>query len=52
MRKNDTQMKKSELLPFHIIKACGNSLPSVKESPINQRFQQFWEKNGWVFLFP
>ena len=31
---------------------CGNSLPSVKESPINQRFQQFWEKNGWVFLFP
>ena len=24
MRKNDTQMKKSELLPFHIIKACGD----------------------------
>ena len=22
MRKNDTQMKKSELLPFHIIKAA------------------------------
>lgn len=32
--------------------ACGNSLPSVKESPINQRFQQFWEKNRCVFLFP
>lgn len=27
MRKNDTQMKKSELLPFHIIKACGNCVP-------------------------
>ena len=32
--------------------SCGNSLPSVKESPINQRFQQFWEKNRCVFLFP
>ena len=31
---------------------CGDGLPSVKESPINQRFQQFWEKNRCVFLFP
>ena len=31
MRKNDTQMKKSELLPFHIIKACGDGLFAVKK---------------------
>ena len=39
-----------EKVPAH--GACGDSLPSVKESPINQRFQQFWEKNRCVFLFP
>ena len=27
-------------------------MSSVKESPINQRFQQFLEKNRCVFLFP
>ena len=32
--------------------ACGNSLPSVKKSPINQRFLRFWKKNRCVFLFP
>lgn len=32
--------------------ACGNSLPSVKKIPINQRFLRFWKKNGCVFLFP
>lgn len=30
---------------------CGDGLPSVKESPINQRFQQFWKKNRCVLLF-
>ena len=29
MRKNDTQMKKSELLPFHIIKARGDGCSFV-----------------------
>ncbi len=32
--------------------ARGNSLPSVKKSPINQRFLRFWKKNRCVFLFP
>lgn len=32
MRKNDTQMKKSELLPFHIIKACGDGSSFVPTS--------------------
>ena len=32
--------------------ACGDSLPSVEKSPINQRFLQFRQKNGCVFLFP
>lgn len=32
--------------------ACGNSLPSVEKSPINQRFLQFRQKNGCVFMFP
>lgn len=32
--------------------ACGDGLPSVKKSPINQRFLQFRQKNGCVFLFP
>ena len=32
--------------------ACGNGLPSVKKSPINQRFLRFRKKNGCVFLFP
>jgi hypothetical protein len=32
--------------------ACGDSLPSVKKSPINQRFLRFWKKNRCVFLFP
>ena len=31
---------------------CGDSLPSVKKSPINQRFLRFWKKNRCVFLFP
>lgn len=25
------------------VDACGNSLPSVKKSPINQRISPFWE---------
>lgn len=29
-----------------------DSLPSVEKSPINQRFLQFRQKNGCVFLFP
>lgn len=35
MRKNDTQMKKSELLPFHIIKAAseGDVEPSFIGCP-------------------
>ena len=32
--------------------ACGDCLPSVEKSPINQRFLQFRQKNGCVFLFP
>ena len=32
--------------------ACGDSLPSVEKSPINQRFLRFWKKNRCVFLFP
>ena len=32
--------------------ACRDGLPSVKKSPINQRFLQFRQKNGCVFLFP
>lgn len=31
--------------------ACGECMSSVKESPINQRFQQFLDKNRCVFLF-
>ena len=31
---------------------CGDGLPSVKKSPINQRFLRFWKKNRCVFLFP
>ena len=27
-------------------------MPSVKKSPINQRFLRFWKKNRCVFLFP
>ena len=30
----------------------GDGLPSVKKSPINQRFLRFWKKNRCVFLFP
>lgn len=30
---------------------CGECMSSVKESPINQRFQQFLDKNRCVFLF-
>lgn len=35
-----------------ILYSCGNSLPSVEKSPINQRFLRFRKKNGCVFLFP
>lgn len=31
---------------------CGNSLPSVEKTAVNQRFLRFWKKNGCVFLFP
>ena len=34
------------------LNTCGDSLPSVKKSPINQRFLRFWKKNRCVFLFP
>lgn len=32
--------------------ACGDGMPYVKKSPINQRFLRFRKKNGCVFLFP
>ena len=35
-----------------IYETCGDSLPSVEKSTINQRFLRFWKKNGCVFLFP
>ena len=31
---------------------CGDGLPSVEKSPINQRFLPIWSKNRCVFLFP
>ena len=34
------------------LNTCGDGLPSVKKSPINQRFLRFWKKNRCVFLFP
>lgn len=41
-----------ELYSSSTTDACGDSLPSVEKSPINQRFLQFRQKNGCVFLFP
>ena len=41
-----------ELYSSSTTDACGNSLPSVEKSPINQRFLRFWKKNRCVFLFP
>ena len=32
--------------------ACGDGLPSVKKSPINQRIAPIWGKKGCVFQFP
>lgn len=32
--------------------ACGDCLPSVEKSPINQRFLRFRQKKGCVFLVP
>ena len=32
--------------------ALRDGLPSVKKSPINQRFLRFRKKNGCVFVFP
>ena len=31
---------------------CGDCVPSVEKSPINQRILRFWKKNGCVLLFP
>ena len=31
--------------------ACGDGVPSVKKSPINQRISPFLEQNRCVFLF-
>ena len=33
-------------------RACGDGVPSVKKSPINQRISPFLEQNRCVFLFP
>lgn len=41
-----------ELYSSSTTDACGDSLPSVKKNPINQRFLRFWKKNRCVFLFP
>ena len=30
---------------------CGDCMPSVKKSPINQRISSFWRENRCVFLF-
>ena len=32
-------------------RACGDGVPSVKKSPINQRISPFLEQNRCVFLF-
>ena len=32
--------------------SCGDGLPSVKKSPINQRIAPIWGKKGCVFQFP
>lgn len=31
---------------------CGDCVPSVKKSPINQRIAPIWGKKGCVFQFP
>lgn len=41
-----------ELYSSSTTDACGDCVPSVKKSPINQRFLRFWKKNRCVFLFP
>lgn len=32
--------------------ACGDGLPSVPKTAVNQRFLRFGQKNRCVFLFP
>ena len=40
-----------ELYSSSTTDTCGNSLPFVKKSPINQRISPFLEQNRCVFLF-
>ena len=37
---------------FHTLNTCGDCLPSVPKTAVNQRFLQFWKKNRCVFQFP
>ena len=34
------------------VQTCGDGVPSVKKSPINQRIAPIWGKKGCVFQFP
>ena len=34
------------------IATCGDRVPAVPKTAVNQRFLQFWKKNRCVFQFP
>ena len=31
---------------------CGDGLPSVEKSPINQSLHDIWKERRWLYLFP